>query len=58
MKCDGSPKNYGSFADFEREELRPMNKVGFTVADLEVEAAFKSFDEQAEMTEAEELDFG
>ncbi|MFI5306263.1 MAG: hypothetical protein ACHQ53_02860 [Polyangiales bacterium] len=52
-----APKNYGSFADFEREELRPMNRVGFTVADLEVEAGFKSFDDQVEI-DAEELDFG
>jgi hypothetical protein len=57
MKRDGGPKNYGSFADFEREELRPMNKVGFTVDDLEVEAVFKSFDEQVE-TDGDELDFG
>ena len=57
MTRGGAPKNYGSFADFEREELRPMNRVGFTVADLEVEAGFKSFDEQVDL-EAEELDFG
>lgn len=57
MKSEGSPKSYGSFADFEREELRPMNKVGFCVADLEAEAAYKAFDEQVDAG-PEELDFG
>jgi hypothetical protein len=57
MKRDSGPKNYGTYADFEREELRPMNKVGFSVDDLEVEAHFKSFDEQADESR-EELDFG
>jgi hypothetical protein len=52
------PKNYGSFADFEREEIRPMNKVGFCVDDLESEAAYKVYEEQAEYDAAEELDFG
>lgn len=53
-----SPKRYGSFADFEREELRPMNKVGFCVDDLEVEAAFRHFEDQAADPNAAELDFG
>jgi hypothetical protein len=50
------PKNYDSFADFEREELRPMNKVGFTVDDLEHEALYRSHDEHFDR-EPEELDF-
>jgi hypothetical protein len=57
MKREGRAKSYGSFADFEREELRPLNKVGFCVADLEAEATFKAFDEQQDY-EPEELDFG
>ena len=57
MKYSG-PKNYGSFADFEREEIRPMNKVGFCVDDLESEASYKVYDEQADHDPAEELDFG
>lgn len=57
MKRESGPKNYGTFADFEREELRPMNKVGFCVDDLEAEAHFRAFDEHVEY-EAEELDFG
>jgi hypothetical protein len=58
MKSHSGPKNYGSFADFEREEIRPMNKVGFCVDDLESEAAYKVYEEQAEYDAVEELDFG
>jgi hypothetical protein len=50
------PKSYHSFADFEREELRPMNQVGFTVADLESEALYRSAEEPVER-EPVELDF-
>jgi hypothetical protein len=57
MKRESGPKSYGSFADFEREELRPMNKVGFCVDDLEAEAGFKAYDEHVE-NDREELDFG
>ena len=51
------PKSYGTFADFEREELQPMNKIGFSVADLESEAHYRAFDEAPER-EPDELDFG
>jgi hypothetical protein len=51
------PKSYGTFADFEREVLRPMNKMGFCVDDLESEAIYKAGDEQL-IEEQEELDFG
>lgn len=57
MKRETGPKNYGTYADFEREELRPMSKIGFSVDDLEVEAHFKAYDEQLEYG-PEELDFG
>ena len=50
-------KSYGSFADFEREELRPMNKLGFSIDDLEAEAHAKFGEEHTE-PETEELDFG
>jgi hypothetical protein len=53
-----SPKNYGSFADFERDELRPLYKVGFCVADLEAEATFNPAQEETRSPEPEELDFG
>lgn len=52
------PKNYGSFADFEREELRPMQKVGFSMDDLEAEATFTAAREDLhEASQPEELDF-
>ncbi|HKU40401.1 MAG TPA: hypothetical protein VJR89_19705 [Polyangiales bacterium] len=51
------PKNYGTFADFEREELRPLHKVGFSMDDLEAEATFNPGHEEAS-GEREELDFG
>lgn len=57
MKRDSGPKNYGTYADFEREELRPMTKIGFGVDDLEMEAGFKPCYEHVEY-DAEELDFG
>jgi hypothetical protein len=52
------PKNYGSFADFEREELRPMHKVGFSMDDLEAEATFNPAQEDSHTRQLEELDFG
>lgn len=57
MKRYSGPKSYGTYADFEREELRPMSKLGFCVDDLEAEAGFKGCDEHVE-SDAEELDFG
>ena len=51
------PKSYGTFADFEREVLRPMNKVGFSVDDLESEALYKAGDELQDV-DRDELDFG
>ena len=52
------PRSYGSFADFERDELRPMHKVGFCVDDLENEATFIPGHEETQQHESEELDFG
>jgi hypothetical protein len=57
MKSSAGPKNYGTFADFEREEIRPMNKLGFCVDDLESEAGYKQYDEGSDY-ESEELNFG
>lgn len=51
------PKNYGSFADFEREEIRPMQKVGFSMDDLEAEATFNAAHEELHERAPEELDF-
>lgn len=40
----GFPKSYRSLQDFEREELRPGMKVGFTLDDLTQEASFDQSD--------------
>jgi hypothetical protein len=53
-----SPRNYGSFADFERDELRPMRKLGFCIDDLENEATFNPGQEDSGPRESDELDFG
>jgi len=58
MMLATSPRNYGSFADFERDELRPMHKVGFCVDDLENEATFNPGHEDLVARDPEELDFG
>lgn len=50
------PKRYGSFQDFEREELSMMRKIGFSVDDLEYEAAYRPQREEFD-SEPEELDF-
>lgn len=39
-----SPKNYRSIEDFEREELRPQFKVGFSMDDLMQETMFEGSD--------------
>ena len=38
------PKNYRSIEEFEREELRPQYKVGFSLEDLMQETVFESSD--------------
>lgn len=38
------PKSYRSIEDFEREELRPQFKVGFTLDDLVQESMFNTSD--------------
>jgi hypothetical protein len=38
------PKNYRSIEEFEREELRPSFKVGFSLEDLMQETAFEGSD--------------
>jgi hypothetical protein len=39
-----APKNYRSIEEFEREELRPQYKVGFSLEDLMQETVFQSSD--------------
>lgn len=38
------PKSYRSIEEFEREELRPQFKVGFTLDDLVQESMFNTSD--------------
>jgi hypothetical protein len=38
------PKNYRSIDEFEREELRPQFKVGFSLEDLMQETIFEGSD--------------
>jgi hypothetical protein len=38
------PKSYRSIEDFEREELRPQFKVGFSYEDLMQETTFEGSD--------------
>ena len=38
------PKNYRSIEEFEREELRPQYKVGFSLEDLMTETIFEGSD--------------
>jgi hypothetical protein len=39
-----APKNYRSIEEFEREELRPQYKVGFSLEDLMQETVFEGSD--------------
>jgi hypothetical protein len=56
MRNYHGPKYYDSFEAFEREEIRPLNRIGFTVDDLENEANFR--EREVSLDEVEELDFG
>jgi len=51
------PRIYNSFADFERDELRPLQKLGCCVDDLEAEATFTPGHEETRSRDPEELDF-
>jgi hypothetical protein len=37
-----APKNYRTYQDFEREEIRPSFKVGFSMEDMVEEATFET----------------
>jgi hypothetical protein len=50
------PKSYRDIEEFEREEIRSGQKIGFSLDDLFQEASFQSSDDEAEQ-EPEELDF-
>jgi hypothetical protein len=54
------PKSYRSIEDFEREELRPNNKIGFSFDDLMQETMLHQndllFDDQVDEYEADEAE--
>ena len=52
------PKSYVSYADFVREEVRPMHRVGFCMDDLEAEATYRGGVDELDESEPEDLDFG
>lgn len=51
-----APWSYSSMEEFEREEIRPHNKLGWSIDDLFQEAELKRRD--PEQDEPQELDFG
>jgi hypothetical protein len=52
------PKSYRSYAEFEREEIRPDQKLGWSIDDLFQDAELRMNDGHAEERDPEELDFG
>jgi len=52
------PKHYNSLAEFEREELHPHQKAGWSLDDLYAEAAFNPGEDDSLREEGpQELDF-
>jgi hypothetical protein len=55
-----APKSYQNFAEFEREEIRSDQKLGWSIDDLwkDAELRMNAGGEHEERTGPEELDFG
>lgn len=53
-----APKNYQSFAEFQREEIRSDQKLGWCIDDLWKDADMRMESALFEEREVEELDFG
>ena len=52
------PKHYNSLAEFEREELQPHKKAGWSLDDLYAEASFNPGEDDSLRDEGpKELDF-
>ena len=52
------PTFYSSLAEFEREEIRPHTKAGWSLDDLYAEATFNAgMDDSLAREESQELDF-
>lgn len=56
MTRDNAPRSYESYQDFEREEIRPLFRIGFSLDDLENEANFRERDFLIE-DDLQELEF-
>lgn len=57
MAYHGGPKSYRSLEEFEREELHPHNKAGWSLDDLFQEATFQAASDEAFDDDVRELDF-
>jgi len=53
-----APKNYRSYAEFQREEIRSDQKLGWSIDDLWKDAELRMPDSHFEERDPEELDFG
>ena len=53
-----APKNYRSYAEFQREEIRPDQKLGWSLDDLWKDAELRMSDSAHDDRDPEELDFG
>lgn len=54
----GGPKSYSSMAEFEREEIRPGQKIGWSLDDLYAEATFNPGEDDSLYDDAKsELNF-
>ncbi|MCA9531152.1 MAG: hypothetical protein KC543_13550 [Myxococcales bacterium] len=58
MASHGGPRVYRSLAEFERQELQPYKKLGWSLDDLYADAAFNpGEDDSLRDDEPAELDF-
>ncbi len=57
-KVMGSPRSYRSMEEFEREEIRPHQKCGWSIDDLFQDAELKNRGADYAEDEPAELDFG
>ena len=53
-----TPKSYRNFAEFEREEIRPDQKCGWSIDDLFQDAELRMPSGDHQESDPEELDFG
>lgn len=51
------PRQYHSYAEFEREEIRPHTKAGWSLDDLYAEAAFKVAEDDPFRSDRNDLNF-